>query len=59
MQDGNGLISKYELRQVMKSLGQKLSDEEVDDMITEADVDGDEQISYEGDQMTASRRFVN
>lgn len=39
--DGNGLISAAELRHVMTNLGEKLTDEEVDEMIREADVDGD------------------
>merc|ERR1712171_1534 len=45
--DGNGLISAAELRHVMTNLGEKLTDEEVDEMIREADVDGDGQINYE------------
>ena len=45
--DGNGFISAAELRHVMTNLGEKLSDEEVDEMIREADVDGDGQIMYE------------
>ena len=39
--DGNGFISAAELRHVMTNLGEKLTDEEVDEMIREADVDGD------------------
>ena len=46
--DGNGLISESELRQVMVNLGEKLTDEEVDEMIREADIDGDGQVNYEG-----------
>ncbi|KAF8347538.1 calmodulin [Amanita rubescens] len=46
--DGNGYISAAELRHVMTNLGEKLSDTEVDEMIREADVDGDGQINYEG-----------
>ena len=32
----------------MVNLGEKLSDEEVDEMIKEADIDGDGQVNYEG-----------
>ena len=41
-------ISSAELRHVMTNLGEKLTDEEVDEMIREADIDGDGQINYEG-----------
>ena len=44
--DGNGFISSAELRHVVTSLGEKLTDEEVDELITEVDVDGDGQINY-------------
>lgn len=39
--DGNGFISVVELRYVMINLGEKLIDEEVDEMIWEVDIDGD------------------
>lgn len=39
--DNNGYISAQELRHVMTSIGEKLTDEEVDEMIREADQDGD------------------
>ena len=45
--DGNGFISAAELRHIMTNLGEKMSDSEVDDMIREADLDGDGQINYE------------
>jgi len=41
--DGNGFI--WEVRHVMTNLGGKLTDEEVDEITREADVDG--QINYE------------
>lgn len=34
---------RFQLRHVMTNLGEKLTDEEVDEMIREADVDGDGQ----------------
>uniref|UniRef100_A0A9L0R019 Calmodulin n=1 Tax=Equus caballus TaxID=9796 RepID=A0A9L0R019_HORSE len=36
--DGNGYISAAELRHVMTNLGEKLTDEEVDEMIREAEI---------------------
>ncbi|EZG72286.1 calmodulin [Gregarina niphandrodes] len=45
--EGNGLITAQELRHVLTQLGEKLSPEEADLMISEADVDGDGQINYE------------
>lgn len=45
--DNNGFISATELRHVMKSLGEALTDEEVDEMIEQADVNGDGQVNYE------------
>jgi len=41
------VASGMQLRHVMTKLGEKLSEEEVDDMIREADVDGDGQVNYE------------
>merc|ERR1712013_427951 len=45
--DGNGFISAQELRHVMTSLGEKLTDDEADEMIREADLNGDGQIDYQ------------
>ena len=42
--DNNGFISSAELRHVMTSIGEKLTDDEVDEMIREADQDGDGRI---------------
>ena len=46
--EGNGFINAAEIRRVMTNLGDKLNDEEVDEMIREADLDGDGQVNYEG-----------
>ena len=45
--DGNGLISGNELQHVMTSLGENISQDEVEEMIKEADLDGDGYINYE------------
>ena len=44
---GSGRISSSEIRQVMASLGQKMTEEEVEELIRGADVDGDGHINYE------------
>lgn len=43
----DGFISVKELKDVMMNLGEKMTDDEFDDMIAEADIDGDGQIDYE------------
>merc|ERR1712226_537415 len=45
--EGNGFISAAELRHIVTNLGEKLTDEEADEMLREADIDGDGQINYE------------
>jgi len=44
---GNGFISAAQLRQIVTHLDIKLTDAEVDEIIREADVDGDSQINFE------------
>jgi hypothetical protein len=45
---GGGFLvhQPVQLRHVMTNLGEKLTDEEVDEMIREADTDGDGQVDY-------------
>ncbi|KAL5251866.1 hypothetical protein ACHWQZ_G014874 [Mnemiopsis leidyi] len=45
--DGNGYIDKDELISLMESLGQKLSEQEIDEMMQDADFDKDGKISYQ------------
>jgi len=44
--DGSSFISAAELRQVMASLGENLTDDEIDEMIRETGQDGDGRIDY-------------
>ena len=43
-----GKISCKELKYVLTSIGEKLTDAEFSDLIREADMDGDGSISFEG-----------
>ena len=45
--DGSGQISKAELQDVMKSIGEKLTDAEIDEMMAQADEDGSGTIDCE------------
>jgi calmodulin len=45
--DGNGFISAAELRHVLVSKDDKITDIEIDQMIATVDIDGDGQINYE------------
>ncbi|KAF9163353.1 hypothetical protein DFQ26_002673 [Actinomortierella ambigua] len=49
--DGNGLISVAELRYVLTNLGEKLSEEEVDELMKGIQVDNNGKINYEGKKM--------
>lgn len=53
------MISSNELRHVMTSLGERLSEEEVDDMIKEADLDGDGMVNYEGKCTSLQRQRLS
>ena len=47
--EGNGYVSAAELRHVMMTLGEKLSEAEADEMIREVDIDGDGQVNCDGE----------
>lgn len=45
--DKDGFISFEDLRLFLESIGEQRSDEQVRQMLRDADVDGDEHISYD------------
>lgn len=46
--DGNGFISADEIKLIMCNFGEELKDEEVEEMIREADKDGNGLVDFEG-----------
>ena len=50
--DNTGLISASNLRVVMTNLGEKMTDEEIEEMIREADMDGDGFVNFKGTAST-------
>ena len=57
--DGSGKISADELRQVMRSIGEKFTDDDIDEIIREIDMDGDGEVDYEGSWHTFSTDFCD
>jgi len=45
--DGNGFVSTSEIKFVLSRLGVEFSDEELGEMVQEADIDGDQHVSFE------------
>ena len=56
--DGDGFISAPELRYAMINLGEKLSEDEVEQMIKEADQNGDGVIDYNGESRTRTHAHM-
>ena len=45
-QDGDGFINAADLREIMTNLGEKITDEDIDEMIREADIGMCDQHGY-------------
>ena len=45
--EGNGYIGAAELRRLLTTLGDKLTQEEIDELYKEGDIDNDGQVNYE------------
>ena len=46
--DNDGLVSKEDLKKVLRELGMNINDEGIEDMIKEADKNGDGNVDVEG-----------
>ena len=46
--DNNGLLNAAELKYMMTNMGHKFTNEEVDELLRDADVNGDGHLNYEG-----------
>jgi len=46
--NGDGYISAAELRQAMTTIGEKMTDKEINDIMKQWDSDGDGKIDYKG-----------
>jgi calmodulin len=44
---GRGCVTTAELRYVMMNIGENLTDEQVDELVEEADIDGDGLVDYQ------------
>ncbi len=49
--NGDGYLTKDELKAGLASCGQPMSDESIDDMIAAADTDKDKRVSYQGQSL--------
>lgn len=55
--DKDGYITAQELQMVMASLGENLTQEELNEMIRAADTDGDGRVNYEGEYTLINKMF--
>ena len=45
--DRSGFVTREELKKAMRELGEKLAEDEIDEMMREADINGDSKISLQ------------
>lgn len=56
--NGDGYITVDELKGILANNGEKISDIELNDMIKDADIDGDGKINYEGNIWDSYNRTI-
>jgi calmodulin len=45
--DGNGFVTLSDMRQILMSLGERISDQDIDEWLSEGEVDDNSQLNYE------------
>ncbi len=56
--EGNGFITQDELKKILQSLGEVLSDEEMKEMLKDLNVNTDGTINYEGIKINLIRKIT-
>lgn len=49
--EGNGYIKTSDLREILRALDDKLTEDELDEMITEIDTDGSGTVDFDGKRL--------
>lgn len=44
---GNGFVNLMQMRNALQNLGEKLRDDEIDELIREADIDAEGNVNYD------------
>lgn len=57
--EGNGYIKTSDLREILRALDDKLTEDELDEMITEIDTDGSGTVDFDGNfKVSSSKQIV-
>merc|ERR1712158_211373 len=56
--DGDGMITKDELRKLVEKVGGSMTEGEAKGLIHQADKDGNESIHFSGDKMEEARKCI-
>jgi Ca2+-binding EF-hand superfamily protein len=56
--DGNGYVDVKEIRHVLVHLGEKLKDDQVDEMLRDVEISGDNQFNFEGNFFTSAKKSL-
>lgn len=49
-QNKDGFIGRDDIRHIMSLMGEDFTDDDIDEIVTQADVDGDGKINFQGNR---------